>query len=52
MPKSNDELTAGAVRLVNDHLGEFPSHTAASAVVAKLLGVGRDQGVQGREPSA
>lgn len=24
MPKSDDELTAGAVRLVNDHLGEFP----------------------------
>lgn len=43
MPKRIDpELKARAVRLVNDHLGEYPSVTAASAVVAKQLGVGKE----------
>ena len=43
MPKKIDEeLRARAVRLVNDHLGEYPSVTAASAAVAKQLGVGRE----------
>jgi transposase len=30
------------VRLVNDHLAEYPSVTAASAAVAKQVGVGRE----------
>lgn len=43
MPKKIDEeLKARAVRLVNDHLGEYPSVTAASAAVAKQLGVGKE----------
>ena len=43
MPKKIDEeLKARAVRLVNDHLGEYSSVTAASAVVAKQLGVGKE----------
>ena len=43
MPKKIDEeLKARAVRLVSDHLGEYPSLTAASGVVAKQLGVGRE----------
>lgn len=43
MPKKIDEeLKARAVRLVNDHLGEYPSVTAASAAVAKQVGVGRE----------
>jgi transposase-like protein len=43
MPKKIDEeLKARAVRLVNDHLGEYPSLTAASSVVAKQLGVGKE----------
>jgi transposase len=43
MPKKIDEeLKARSVRPVNDHLGEYPSVTAASAVVAKQLGVGRE----------
>ena len=41
MPKKIDsELKARAVRLVSDHLGEFSSLTAASAAVARQLGVG------------
>ncbi len=43
MPKKIDEqLKARAVRLVTDHLGEYPSLTAASAAVAKQLGVGKE----------
>ena len=43
MPKKiDDELTAGAVRLVQDHRGEYASLTAAAAVVAKQLGVGKE----------
>ena len=42
MPKKiDDELKAGAVRLVQDHRGEYSSLTAAAAVVAKQLGVGK-----------
>jgi transposase len=42
MPKKiDDELKAKAVRLVSDHQGEYSSLTAAAAVVAKQLGVGR-----------
>src|SRR3954452_12073777 len=80
MPKKIDqELKARAVRLVTEHRGEYASLTAAAAVVAKQLGVGkesvrrwvlqsqvdggqrqgrhdrgagRDQGAEGREPSA
>ena len=38
MPKKiDDELNARAVRLVNDHQGEYSSLTAAAAVVAKQL---------------
>lgn len=41
MPKKIDpEVRARAVRLVSDHLGEYPSLTAASAAVAKQVGVG------------
>ena len=41
MPKKIDEeLKARAVRLVNDHQGEYSSLTAA--VVAKQLGVGKE----------
>ena len=43
MPKKIDEeLKARAVRLVNDHLGEYQSVTAASAAVAKQVGVGKE----------
>jgi transposase len=43
MPKKIDaELKARAVRLVNDHKGEYSSLTAAAAVVAKQLGVGKE----------
>jgi transposase len=43
MPKKIDqELKARAVRLVNDHQGEYPSLSAAAAVVAKQLGVGKE----------
>jgi transposase len=43
MPKRIDqELKARAVRLVTEHLGEYPSVTAASAAVAKQLGVGQE----------
>ena len=40
--KIDDELKARAVRLVNDHRGEYSSLTAAAAVVAKQLGVGKE----------
>lgn len=43
MPKRIDpEVQTRAVRLVTDHLGEYPSLTAASAAVAKQVGVGRE----------
>jgi transposase len=43
MPKKIDsELKARAVRLATEHLGEYPSLTAASAAVAKQLGVGKE----------
>lgn len=43
MPKKiDDELKARAVRLVQDHRGQYSSLTAASAVVAKQLGVGKE----------
>jgi transposase len=43
MPKKiNPELKARAVRLVTEHLGEYPSVTAASEAVAKQFGVGRE----------
>ncbi len=43
MPKKIDEeLKARAVRLISDHVGEYPSLTAASAAVAKQLGVGKE----------
>src|SRR3546814_16357219 len=43
MPKKIDEeLKARAVRLVNDHQGEYSSLTAPAAVVAKQLGVGKE----------
>ncbi len=43
MPKKIDEeLMARAVRLVNDHQGEYSSLTAAAAVVARQLGVGKE----------
>ena len=40
MPKMIDpELKARAVRLVTEHVSEYPSLTAAAAAVAKQLGV-------------
>jgi transposase len=43
MPKKIDEeLKARAVRLVQDHRGEYSSLTTTSAVVAKQLGVGKE----------
>jgi transposase len=43
MPKKTDEeLKARTVRLVNDHQGEYPSLSAAATVVAKQLGVGKE----------
>ena len=43
MPKKIDaEVRARAVRLVNDHLAEYSSLTAAAAAVAKQLGVGKE----------
>lgn len=43
MPKKiDDELKARAVRLVEDHRGEYSSLTAAAAVVARQLGVGKE----------
>jgi len=40
--KIDPEVRARAVRLVADHLGEYPSLTAASAAVAKQVGVGHE----------
>ena len=40
--KIDDELKARAVRLVNDYQGEYSSLTAAAAVVARQLGVGKE----------
>jgi transposase len=43
MPKKIDaEHKARPVRLVHDHQGEYSSLTAAAAVVAKQLGVGKE----------
>lgn len=43
MPKKVDaELKVRAIRLVNDHQGEYASLTAAAAAVAKQLGVGKE----------
>lgn len=43
MPKQIDpELRARAVRLVTEHRGQYSSFTAASAAVAKQLGVGQE----------
>ena len=43
MPKKiDDERKARAVRLVQGHRGEYSSLTAAAAVVAKQLGVGKE----------
>jgi transposase len=43
MPKKIDaEHKARPVRLVHDHQGEYSSLTAAAAVVAKRLGVGKE----------
>ena len=43
MPKKIDPgVRARAVRLVADHLGEYPSLTQASAAVAKQVGVGHE----------
>ena len=43
MPKKIDPaLKARAVRLVNDHLAEYPSMTAACEAVAKQVGVGTE----------
>ena len=40
--KIDPEVRARAVRLVADHLGEYPSLTAASDAVAKQVGVGHE----------
>ena len=43
MPKKIDpELKVRAVRLVNEHQQEYQSVTAAAAVVAKQLGLGKE----------
>lgn len=43
MPKKIDpELRARAVRLVNEHRGEYPTVTAACLAVARQLGVGKE----------
>jgi hypothetical protein len=43
MPKKIDpEVRSRAVRLVNDHLAEYSSLTAASAAVAKQVGVSKE----------
>jgi transposase len=43
LERIDEELKARAVLLVTGHLGEYPSMTAAaSAVVAKQLGVGKE----------
>jgi len=43
MPKKIDsELKAKAVRLVQEHRGDYPSVTAASLAVARQLGLGKE----------
>lgn len=43
MPKKfSPEVKARAVRLVQEHQEDYPSVTAASAAVAKQLGLGRE----------
>jgi transposase len=43
MPKKiTPELKARAVRLVLDHLQDYPSKTAAAEAVGKQLGLGRE----------
>ena len=43
MPKEIDpEVRARAVRLVNEHLSEYPSLTAAAEAVAKQVGVAKE----------
>ena len=42
LKKIDDELKARAVRLIQDHRGEYASLTAAAAVVAKQIGVGKE----------
>lgn len=43
MPKKIDpEVCARAVRLVNDHLGEYSSLSAASEAVARQVGVSKE----------
>ena len=43
MPKKNDSALRGrAVRLVREHRSEYPSLTAASAAVARRVGVGHE----------
>ena len=43
MPKKIDpEVRARAVRLVNEHLSEYPSLTAAAEAVAKQVGVAKE----------
>ena len=49
MPKKIDaEVKARAVRLVTEHLGEYPSLTAPSTAVAKQMGVGAETVRRGR----
>ena len=40
--KITPELRARAVRMVGEHRGDYPSVTAASAAVARQLGLGRE----------
>ena len=43
MPKQIDPaLKARAIRLVNEHLGEYPSLSAAAKAVGKQLGIGQE----------
>jgi transposase len=43
MPKKiSPELRARAVRMVQEHLQDYPSQTAAALAVAKQLGLGRE----------
>ena len=43
MPKKIDpEVRARAVRLVNEHLSEYPSLTAAAGAVARQVGVAKE----------
>jgi transposase len=43
MPKKISlELRARAVRMVQEHLQDYPSQTAAALAVAKQLGLGRE----------